>query len=478
MRRIPVLSVVVGALACSDATVPPPTGVRPPSASAALAAAPGDYIVTFQSGESDPEGRARALVAAHGGAVTHVYRAALKGFAVTNLPNAAVAAIGNSANVARIEPNGAVTIDGTQAPVPSWGLDRIDANSGLSNSYTYPNDGTGVTAYIIDTGINSSSSDFTGRLTLGPNYDDGTTAEDCHGHGTHVAGTVGGTVYGVAKKVAVVAVRVLDCLGNGNYDDVIAGLDWVAQNHAPLSVVNMSLSGGISASVNQAVAGTVASGVVVVVAAGNKSADACVYSPGSEPTALTVGAIQVFDQWASSYSNYGTCVDINAPGSGITSDWIGGPDATNTINGTSMASPHVAGAAVLYRSANPSATPTQVVDAIIGGATQGVISGLPSGTPNRLLYVGFIGGGGAAPLDATFSPASCGVGFTCSFTATAAGVTYAWSFSDGGNGTTRTVSHNFPKKGGSYTVTLTVSNGPSFASSTQTVSCNPKKGCK
>lgn len=478
MRRAALLSLLAGIVGCRDATEPVPNSPHSRLTPVANMATPGNYIVAFRGDERDPAELARTLVAANGGTITHVYRVAIRGFAVVGLSDAAAAAMRNNPRVTLVEPNGVVTIAGTQSPTPSWGLDRIDAASGLSNSYTYPNDATGVTAYIVDTGINSTSGDFTGRLTLGPNFDDGTTSEDCNGHGTHVAGTVGGTVYGVAKKVSVVAVRVLNCLGNGTDAAVIAGLDWVAQNHAALSVVNLSLSGSYSASLNQAAAGTTAAGVVVVAAAGNNSRDACVYSPGGEPSAITVGAIAQFDQWAS-YSNFGTCVDINAPGSGITSDWIGASDATNTLNGTSMAAPHVAGAAAMYLSANPAATPTQVTAALAAGATVGVISAVPSGTPNRLLYVGFITtGGGGAPPDATFGAPACNGGFTCAFTATATGLTYSWSFGDGGSGNTRTVTHTFPKKGGSYTVTLLVSNGSLSASSSQTVSCNPKKGCK
>jgi subtilisin family serine protease len=480
MKKLAGLSLLFGVAACQDATSPRTSlAPRAPARSALAAAISNDYIVTFSQNDPDPEEQARALVAAHGGSLRFVYRAALKGFAVADLPDAAVTALQQNPRVARVERDGVATVDGVQSPVPSWGLDRIDALAGLSASYDYPNDGSGVTAYIIDTGINSGSSDFLGRLTLGPDYDDGGTPEDCNGHGTHVAGTVGGTVHGVAKNVSVVAVRVLNCQGTGSYAAVIAGVDWVAQNHPPLSVANMSLSGPGSASLNQAVAGAVAGGVVFTVAAGNRSDDACGYSPGSEPTAITVGATTSFDQWAS-YSNYGTCVDINAPGTAITSDWIGDANATATLNGTSMASPHVAGGAALYRSVNPSATPAQVAAALLGGATPGAISGVPPSTANRFLYVGFIAsgtGGGGTQLDASFSPAACGGGFVCSFTANATGVSYAWSFTDGGSANTRTVSHTYPKKGGSYTVSLLVSDGSSSASSTQTVSCNPKKGC-
>jgi subtilisin family serine protease len=475
MRKV-VWLLLVAAAACHDTTAPRREPIPPnaPRVSAAVAASNG-FIVTFVDDEPDPAAQAHALTAEHGGTIKHVYRAALKGFAVTNLPEAAAAALDRNPRVLRVERDAVVSVGGTQSPVPSWGLDRIDALTGLNNSYAYPNPGAGVTAYIIDTGINSSSADFTSRLVLGPDYVDGGTPDDCHGHGTHVAGTVGGTVYGVAKEARVVAIRALDCFGNGSYSNIIAGIDWVALNHDPVSVLNLSLSGPVSASLNQAVATAVASNVVVVAAAGNKSGDACNYSPGAEPSAITVGATDIADNWAG-YANFGSCVDVSAPGTSITSDWIGGPTTVNTISGTSMAAPHVAGAAVLYRAANPTFNAAQVSTALIGGATA-AISGLPVGTPNRLLNIGFVTST-TPPPDAGFSPASCGGGFVCTFTAAATGVTYLWTFSDGGTASTRTATHTYARKGGSYTVTLLVSNGTSSASSIQTVSCNPKKGCK
>jgi subtilisin family serine protease len=475
MKKV-VLLLLVGAVGCHDATAPRGASL-PPNAVSASAAAAGTngFIVTFVDDETDPGAQARALTTAHGGTIRFVYRTALKGFAVTNLSESAAAALERNPRVLRVEPDAVVSVGGTQSPVPSWGLDRIDALSGLNNSYTYPSTGAGATAYIIDTGINASSSDFGNRLVLGPDYVDGGTPDDCHGHGTHVAGTVGGTVYGVAKEVRVVAIRALDCAGNGSYANIIAGVDWVALNHDPVSVLNLSLSGPVSASLNQALATAVASNVVVVAAAGNKSSDACNYSPGAEPSAITVGATDIADNWAG-YANFGPCVDVSAPGTSITSDWIGGPTAVNTITGTSMAAPHVAGAAALYRAANPTFNPAQVTTALIGGATV-AISGLPAGTPNRLLNIGFVTST-MPPPDAGFSPASCSGGFVCTFTAAATGVTYLWTFSDGGTATTRTATHSYPKKGGNYSVTLLVSSGTTSASSTQTVSCHPKKGCK
>jgi subtilisin family serine protease len=472
-------AVLVAVAACQDSTSPRPTAAAMPSGmSAAQGAATNDYIVVLRDDESDPGGTADALVKVHGGSLTHVYRTALKGFAVQNLPDAAVEALRRDPQVARVERDGIVTADGQQAPTPSWGLDRIDAAAGLDNSYTYPNDGSGVTAYIVDTGINPTSSDFTGRILTGVDFIDGGTPDDCHGHGTHVAGTVGGTTYGVAKNVKIVAVRVLNCAGSGSTSGVIAGVDWVAANANKPAVANMSLGGGASASLNQAVASAVASGVTFAVAAGNSGANACNYSPAGEPSAITVGATTTADLLAS-YSNFGTCVDINAPGSGITSDWIGSATATNTISGTSMASPHVAGGAALYLSANPTATPAQVVGALTTNATSGKLTNLPAGTPNKLLYVGSTSGGGGDPQPSAPVAGlskSCS-GFTCTFTSTSTGTItdYVWDF---GGGDVRTTSDPQSKTYGprqSGTVKLTVSNDTGSSSATQSVNCNPRK---
>jgi len=477
-------AVLVAVAACQDSTSPRPTAAAMPSGiSAAQGAATNDYIVVLRDDESDPGGTADALVKVHGGSLTHVYRTALKGFAVQNLPDAAVEALQRNPRVARVERDGIVTADGQQTPTPSWGLDRIDAPGALDNIYNYPNDGSGVTAYIVDTGINPTSSDFDGRILAGADFIDGGTPDDCHGHGTHVAGTVGGTKYGVAKNVKIVAVRVLNCAGSGSTSGVIAGVDWVANSTNRPAVANMSLGGGASASLNQAVAGAVASGVTFAVAAGNSAADACNSSPSGEPTAITVGATTISDALAS-YSNWGTCVDINAPGSSITSDWIGSATATATISGTSMASPHVAGGAALYLSANPTATPAQVVSALTTNATLGKLPNLPAGTPNKLLYVGFIGGGGPPPPPPPAGPVaglskSCS-GFTCTFTSTSTGTidSYLWDF---GGGDTRSGSGPPGQQSKTYgarqsgTVRLTVTNTNGSSTATLSVSCNPKK---
>ena len=481
MRKFAVLApVLLAVAACQDSTSPAPTTVMPGRVNAAHSAVQNDYIVTFRADVSDPERQANALVKAHGGSVQHVYRYALKGFAVKNLPAAAVAALQQNPHVARVERDGIVSVNGTQTPAPSWGLDRIDSRTGTDGSYTYPNSGAGVTAYIIDTGINSSSTDFTGRLGTGADFVDAYPPDDCHGHGTHVAGTVGGTKYGVAKQVTIVAVRVLDCTGNGSDAGVIAGIDWVVGQHpaGQPAVANMSLGGDFLQSLNDAVQRATDDGIVMAVAAGNSTANACNYSPSSAPSAITVGATTSGNALAF-YSNFGSCVDILAPGSNITSDWIGSATATNTISGTSMASPHVAGAAALYLSANATASVTDVTNALITNATGNAIGGVPAGTPNKLLYVGFMGsGGGTGPKPTATLSKSCS-GFTCRFTLTSSGGTSApvWTFTggvvQGSIGATQNTVTYGARAGGS--VSVEVSNAAGTTTVTQNVTCNPKK---
>jgi subtilisin family serine protease len=303
-------------------------------------------------------------------------------------------------------PTGAVTLqpcDGSASqrwtagagPAPSivtqygadWGLDRMDQRTlPLSGSYAYQRDGTGVTAYIIDTGINFSHDEFGGRASAGVDeVTVGGGAADCNGHGTHVAGTVGGATYGVAKKVRLVAVRVLDCQGSGYSSWAIAGVDWVTEHRVLPAVANLSLGGSFSQAFNDAIERSIAAGVVYAIAAGNSAADACATSPGSAPNAITVGATDNTDAFAS-FSNFGACVKMNAPGVGIVSAWIGSNVATTGASGTSMAAPHVTGAAAVYLQGNPSATPAQVRAALTSAATTNVLGGLPSGTPNLLLY--------------------------------------------------------------------------------------------
>jgi subtilisin family serine protease len=288
--------------------------------------------------------------------------------------------------VAFVEQNAVVSLDATQTNA-TWGLDRIDQrNRPLSGTYTYNYTGAGVHAYIIDTGIRATHSQFSGRVGNGYDFvQNDSTPQDGNGHGTHVAGTVGGTIHGVAKNVTLHGVRVLDNAGSGTTAGVINGINWVKANAIKPAVANMSLGGGYSASLNNAVASAVSSGVTFAVAAGNESTNACNRSPASTPSAITVGATTSTDARAG-YSNYGTCVDIFAPGSSITSAWSTSNSATNTISGTSMATPHVAGAVALYLQANPNASTTAVANWVVSNATTGVVTNPGSGSPNRLLY--------------------------------------------------------------------------------------------
>jgi subtilisin family serine protease len=349
---------------------------------------PAQYIVTLRTPRAAAPAAAAALTARHGGAVITTYTHALSGYAV-RMSDAQARQLSADPAVASVEQDGYVYASATEAPAPSWGLDRLDQRDlPLDNSYTSAGDGTGVTAYIIDTGIRVTNADFAGRASIG--FDaigDGQNGNDCNGHGTHVAGTVGGTNYGVAKAVSLVAVRVLNCSGSGSYSQVIAGVDWVTANHAASSVANMSLGGGPSTALDTAVTNSVAAGVTYAIAAGNSNAKACNYSPARAPNAITVGATTSTDARAS-YSNYGTCVDLFAPGSGITSDWNTGDNATNTISGTSMATPHVTGSAALYLGDHPGASPAAVTAGLLAAATTGHVSGAGSGSPNLLDYVG------------------------------------------------------------------------------------------
>lgn len=338
----------------------------------------------------------------------HQFTAAVKGFTVTQMSEADALALASDPRVAYVEENGVVSLNATQTNA-TWGLDRIDQRAlPLNQTYTYNADGTGVKAYVIDTGIRATHTGFGGRVGTGfTSITDGQGTNDCQGHGTHVSGTVGSSTWGVAKNVQLIPVRVLNCQGSGTNAGVIAGVDWVTANNSGPAVANMSLGGGASATLDTAIRNLHNAGVTVVVAAGNETQNACNVSPAREPTAITVAATTTADAFAS-FSNFGTCVDIAAPGNGITSAWITNDTATNTISGTSMASPHVAGVAALYLSANPTATPTQVVNALTSNATSGVLTGV-NGSPNLLLYMGFIGGGGGgnqAPTVSITSPAS------------------------------------------------------------------------
>ena len=328
---------------------------------------------------------ARTMASQHRAKLVRSYNTVLRGF-VVRADDRSLARLLADPRVAYVEEDGLVSIKATQTNA-TWGIDRVDQRDlPLNQTYTYDTTASGVHAYVIDTGLLGTHSQFSNRVGNGYNaINDGRGTTDCNGHGTHVAGTLGGSTYGVAKGVTIHPVRVLGCDGTGSFSGIVAGMDWVAQNHVKPAVANMSLGGGANQSTDDAVNRLHNAGVTVVVAAGNNNASACNYSPARAAAAITVGSTTNTDA-RSSFSNYGSCLDIFAPGSSITSAWYTSSTATNTISGTSMASPHVAGAAALYLALNPSATPAQVTTAIINASTPNKVTGAQTGSPNRLLY--------------------------------------------------------------------------------------------
>ena len=429
-------------------------------------AVPDEYIVVFKDNVSAPAAEAGDIVLRDGGRLKYTYSGALKGF-TAQLSSTTIQALRSNSKVARIEQNQRVHLETTQLNPANVGLDRIDQrNLPLSHSYTFNRTGAGVHFYGIDTGINLTHVDLSGRLA--PGFDavtPGGNANDCNGHGTHTATTAAGTSFGVAKAAIVHPVRVLDCTGSGTVAGVIAGVDFVTQNRVNPAVANMSLGGGISSALDQAVANSIASGVVYAIAAGNNGGNACNTSPARVPAALTVAASTITDARAG-FSNFGTCVDVFAPGVGITAGWIGSNTATMTISGTSMATPHVAGVALLLREANPTATPAQVASLITSNATAGKITGAGTGTPNKLLFMGFItgpGGGTNQAPTANFT-VSCGANHTCTFDASSSTddvgiVGFQWTRPNGAIlGSTKVITFPFVT-GGSKPIVLTVTDG-------------------
>ena len=334
---------------------------------------------------------AKEMTSRHRGSVTFVYQRALLGFA-TKMKEADARQLAADSRVDYVQQDQTVHMSDTQINPPSWGLDRIDQRDlPLNNSYTYPNTASNVHAYVVDTGIRFSHSTFGGRAVSGFDAIDGGSADDCNGHGTHVAGTIGGAAYGVAKGVQLVGVRVLDCQGSGTTAQVVAGIDWITANAIKPAVENMSLGGSADPALDTATRNSINSGVQYAIAAGNGNifgigVDACGTSPARVAEGITVGATQITDARAG-FSNLGTCLDIFAPGVNITSAWMTNDTATNTISGTSMAAPHVAGVAALKLSANTGLTPAQVRDAVVADSTPNKVTSPGTGSPNRLLFV-------------------------------------------------------------------------------------------
>ncbi|MGW8761569.1 S8 family serine peptidase [Streptomyces sp. NPDC055815] len=344
----------------------------------------GSFVVILDASANKAD-----LAKKYGGTLQRSYGSEVNGFSASGLTVEEAKHLAADPAVETVVQNKRFSIKETQEKPPSWGLDRIDqAETAGDDKYTYPDGGgEGVTAYVIDTGVRITHQDFGGRATHGFDaVDNDDSADDGNGHGTHVAGTIAGTSHGVAKKAKIVAVRVLDDQGSGTTEQVVAGIDWVTQNHSGPSVANMSLGGGADEALDAAVQRAIASGVTFAVAAGNESSDAGQGSPARVPEAITV-ASSTKDDEQSDFSNFGAVVDLYAPGSDITSDWNDSDTGTKTISGTSMATPHVTGAAALYLAANPSATPADTAAALTGAATADAIKNPSAGTANKLLKV-------------------------------------------------------------------------------------------
>ncbi|MFR0357107.1 S8 family peptidase [Streptomyces sediminimaris] len=348
----------------------------------------GSYLVTLKGGTNASSATGKGLAAKYGARISHSYGTVLNGYAIRAGERQAERLAADS-RVASVVQDTRVTLDRVQRTPPSWGLDRIDQSSlPLNRRYTSPEPaGRGVTAYVIDTGVRITHRDFGGRASYGWDFVGGDrTASDGNGHGTHVAGTIAGTTFGVAKQARIVSVRVLDNHGSGTTSQVIAGIDWVTRHARKPAVANLSLGGSHNAQLDAAVRNSIASGVTYAVAAGNDGLPAGLSSPADVREAITVGATDRTDARAA-FSNFGPAVDLFAPGVSITSASYASDTGKATFSGTSMATPHATGAAALYLSGHPRATPAQVAKALVRAAVPGRVSGRGLGSPDELLQV-------------------------------------------------------------------------------------------
>ena len=428
-------------------------------ASAAQDDSEGTYIIVLKSA-NDIDGKEKQI-AQMGGRTEKRFTHAINGLSV-KIKHKDADQLRTEPNVLSVELDQPMFALDTQTPTPSWGLDRTDQRAlPLSNSFTASAYGAGVDVYVVDTGVSTTHTDFSGRLRSGFSaINDGRGSNDCNGHGTHVAGTAAGTTYGVAKAASIIPVRVLDCAGSGSNTGVIAGLDWIIANHSAgvAAVANVSLGGGASLALDTAVQNAINDGVVMAVAAGNSNANACNYSPARAANAITVGATDRTDVRAS-YSNFGSCLDIFAPGTSITSAWINSSTAINTISGTSMASPHVAGVAAALLSANPTLSPADISSMLRSSATPNVVSTAGTGSPNYLLYLDPAGGVIVTPPPVVVTaPATPVIGIAVALASKSASV--SWTA---------------PNNGGSAITSYSVyayRSGGSTASLAQTVSGN------
>ena len=495
-----VASLAFALTACQDANGPDQSQLTTPRvnmapSNAAMSTVADEYIVVFDNTVTDVDGRAKGLVNAHGGNLQATYRTALKGFSA-HMSAQAAAALAKEPGVTLVEPNQEFQLAGTQAN-PQWGLDVIDQAGGYDGYYNYPNDGSGANVYIIDSGIRHTHVDFGGRVV--PAFsavNDGVGPDGCltstDYHGTWVASIAGGTVYGAAKGAKLFTVRAFNCNQTGTSSTILAAIDWVTNNRdkARPAVALMSLAGPLDGAINSAVQNSMATGVTYVVSAGNAAKDACQYSPASVPGALTVAATTNYateDQ--ALYTNYGSCVDLYAPGSDVYGAWSINDTDRYLTNGTSAAAAFAAGAAAIYLTSNPGASPAAVTQALISAATPGVVKGVTAGTPNRLLRLtgsatsgGTSGGGTGGSTGGTSTNAAPVAKFSvtctkanCSFNGSASTddvgiVSYSWNFGGGSSGTGTGVSttHQYSTKGNySVTVKLTVTDGGGLTGTAQ-----------